>query len=112
MVLRTLITTTLGIAALCLTGCSILDSKSSANNAAATEYTAYYTCSGCHGTKNERVDLMTPKIIGQKKNYLAAKLRDFRDHKRIHPFMNGVVSKLNDQEISNLADYYANYVAN
>ena len=52
---------------------------------------------------------MSPKIIGQKKAYLSAKLRDFRDMKRINPYMNGVVAGLTDQDIDNLAAYYSNY---
>jgi cytochrome c553 len=52
---------------------------------------------------------MSPKIIGQKKAYLAAKLRNFRDMKRINPYMNGVVAGLTDQEIDNLSAYYSNY---
>jgi cytochrome c553 len=87
---------------LCLPGCSIFEKKSAAQ-------TAYYTCDGCHGPKNVRVEFMSPKIIGQKKIYLAAKLRDFRDMKRINPYMNGVVGGLSDQDIDNLADYYSNF---
>jgi cytochrome c553 len=52
---------------------------------------------------------MSPKIIGQKKAYLAAKLRDFRELKRVNPYMNGVVAELTNQDIDNLAAYYANY---
>jgi cytochrome c553 len=52
---------------------------------------------------------MSPKIIGQKKIYLAAKLRDFRDSKRINPYMNGVVAELTDQDIANLSAYYSDY---
>jgi cytochrome c553 len=88
-----------------LTGCSIIEKKP----AAAAEQTAYYTCDGCHGPKNVRVEFMSPKIIGQKKVYLAAKLRDFRDMKRINPYMNGVVAGLTDQDIDNLAAYYSSY---
>jgi cytochrome c553 len=94
---------------LCLHGCSIIEKKPVADTFAATERTAYYTCDGCHGPKNVRVEFMSPKIIGQKKVYLAAKLRDFRDMKRINPYMNGVVAGLTDQDIDNLAAYYSNY---
>ena len=99
----------LSLFTLCLPGCSIFEKKSAANTPAATAQTAYYTCDGCHGPKNVRVEFMSPKIIGQKKIYLAAKLRDFRDMKRINPYMNGVVVGLSDQDIDNLATYYSNY---
>jgi len=107
--LRCLTVFGLGVLALCLPGCSILEKKSAAGTLAAAAQTAYYTCDGCHGPKNIRVEFMSPKIIGQKKVYLAAKLRDFRDMKHINPYMNGVVAGLTDQDIDNLAAYYSHY---
>jgi len=107
--LRPLIVNGLMVFILWLPGCSIFEKKPAADTFAATEKTAYYTCDGCHGPKNVRVDFMSPKIIGQKKVYLAAKIRDFRDMKRINPYMNGVVAGLTDQDIDNLAAYYSNY---
>jgi cytochrome c553 len=107
--LRPLIICGLSVFALCLPGCSILEKKTAAGTPTETVETAYYTCGGCHGPKNVRVEFMSPKIIGQKKVYLAAKLRDFRDMKRINPYMNGVVAGLTDQDIDNLAAYYSDY---
>jgi cytochrome c553 len=92
------------------TGCSLFETKTASEKAqAATEDMAYYTCAGCHGPRNQRVWMMSPNILGQKKGYLVAKLKDFRDGKRVHPFMNGVTEDLSDQEITDLAAYYANY---
>ena len=109
IMLRTLIVCGLSVIALGLPGCSILENKPAADTPAAAERTAYYTCDGCHGPKDVRVEFMSPKIIGQKKVYLAAKLRDFRSMKRINPYMNGVVAEMTDQDIANLAAYYSNY---
>ena len=95
-----------------LSVCAVFAPKPAADTVAAPERTAYLTCGGCHGPKNVRVSFMSPNILGQKKGYLAAKLRDFRDMKRIHPAMNGVVEKLTDQDIVNLATYYANFGQN
>ena len=92
-----------------LPGCSILDNKSSADTAVATEHTAFTLCDGCHGPSNVRVEFMSPNIIGQKKGYLAAQLHKFRDNKRMNPYMNGVAEGLSDQEIVNLAAYYSRY---
>jgi cytochrome c553 len=107
--LRTLIIYGLCTLALCLHGCSVFEKKPAAGTLAETEQTAYYTCGGCHGPKNVRVNYMTPNLIGQKEGYLAAKIRDFRDKKRINPYMNGVVSEMTDQDAKNLAAYYSNY---
>ncbi len=94
----------LGFVIFGLSGCSVLSKKPDTEVAANT---AYYVCSGCHGLENVRVNFMTPNIMGQKKGYLVATLRDYRDHKRIEPLMNGAVANLSDQEIENLAAYYA-----
>jgi cytochrome c553 len=107
--LRSLLICGLSALALCLPGCSIFDKKPAADTLAAAAETAYYSCDGCHGPKHIRVDFMSPKIIGQKQAYLAAKLRDFRDLKRVNPYMNGVVAELTNQDIDHLAAYYANY---
>ena len=107
--LRVLIVYLLSLFALGLPGCSMLEKKSVADTPAAAEQTAFLMCDGCHGPNNVRVEFMSPKIIGQKKAYLAAKLRDFRDYKRVNPYMNGVVAGLSDQDIANLAAYYSNY---
>jgi len=94
-------------------GCSALkDQPESDTLAAAAARSAYYTCDGCHGPENIRVEFMSPKIIGQKQSYLVAKLRDFRDGKRQNPFMNGVVAQMDDQEINALAAYYSHYGQN
>jgi cytochrome c553 len=107
--LRTLSTLSITAVLLCLPACAVFETTPAADTAAAAERTAYLSCGGCHGAENVRVSLMPPNIIGQKKGYLIAKLRDFRDLKRIHPHMNGVVAKLTDQDIVNLATYYATY---
>ena len=110
--LHTLLGLTLCAVILSISGCSAFKTKPAADTAAATARTAYLSCGGCHGPKNVRVSFMSPNILGQKKGYLAAKLRDFRDMKRVHPAMNGVGEKLTDQDILNLAAYYANYGQN
>jgi cytochrome c553 len=89
--------------------CPALSKHPAAATPSQTAETVYHTCDGCHGPKNLRVEGMSPKIIGQKKAYLAERLRDFRDLKRINPYMNGVVSKMTDQDLDNLAAYYAGY---
>ena len=105
----------LAISSICLLltgsgGCSVFGPRAAADTPAATEKTAFYLCGGCHGPENVRVNFMSPKIIGQKQAYLAEKLRDYRDHQRSNSYMNGVSANLTDQDIDNLAAYYANYV--
>jgi cytochrome c553 len=107
--LRVFIIAGLSLSIFSIEGCSLFEKESAAGTPAAAAQTAYYTCGGCHGAKNVRVELMPPNIIGQKQAYLIEKLHDFRDLKRIHPDMNGVMASMTDQDITNLAAYYANY---
>ncbi len=109
IMLRTLMLLSYGFLALVITSCSVFEKKPAANNLAAAQQTAFYTCDSCHGPNNIRVDAMSPKIIGQKQTFLVERLRDYRDLKRINPYMNGVVSKMTNQDIDNLATYYSNY---
>jgi cytochrome c553 len=106
---RALIICVLSVFSFVLSGCSVFEKNTAAATPAAAEQTAYYTCGGCHGPENVRVEFMSPKIIGQKKGYLVAQLRDFRDNKRINPYMNGVAAGLTDEDIVNLAAYYSSY---
>lgn len=94
---------------LSLSACSLLETKPAANVSATTERTANLTCGGCHGPNYVPVSFKSPNILGQKKDYLAAKIRDFRDTKRNHPYVNSMLAKMTDQDVTNLAAYYANY---
>lgn len=98
-----------GLSVLMSQACSTVKNQSESDTLAAAARSAYYTCDGCHGSKNVRVEFMSPNIIGQKQTYLATQLRDFRDHKRLNPYMNGVVAQMSNQEIDALAAYYSHH---
>ena len=65
------------------------------------------TCAGCHGAEGVSSNPMWPSLAGQKEQYLAKQLRDFRDGKRHNPVMSPMASGLTDQDIENLAAYYS-----
>jgi cytochrome c553 len=88
-------------------GCSLFERKPAADTPERAARTAYLVCDGCHGPRDIRMDTMPPNIIGQKERYLAAKLKDYRAGKRVHPWMNGVTRNLTDQDIANLAAYFS-----
>ena len=69
-----------------------------------------YTCLGCHGIdgyRNAYPSYRVPKLGGQKAAYIVIALNDYRGDKRSHPTMTGQASSLSDQEIDNLAAYFA-----
>jgi len=69
-----------------------------------------YTCLGCHGIdgyKNAYPMYSVPKLEGQHPEYLAAALRGYRDGDRAHLTMHSQASTLSDQDILDIATYFA-----
>ncbi len=48
-----------------------------------------------------------PNLAGQKEAYLASSLKAYRDRTRNFAMMNSIAALLTDEEIANLAAYYA-----
>lgn len=65
------------------------------------------TCSGCHGERGISVNDIWPNLAGQKAGYLAKALRDFRAGRRTDPIMATFARHLSDDDITDLAAYYA-----
>ncbi len=69
-------------------------------------------CIGCHGIAEYKTAFPSvyrvPKIVGQSEKYLEAALLAYRSGERNHPSMAGIAKGLNDQDIADLAAYYAN----
>lgn len=68
-------------------------------------------CVGCHGIKGYRASYpevyTVPMIAGQSERYLAAALEGYRKGDRSHPTMRAIAGSLSDQDILDLAAYYA-----
>lgn len=89
-----------------LQGCEgFLKPGPSAANVAQASETSYQMCAGCHGPRDLRVDLMPPRVWGQKEKYLISSLTAYRDGTRRHPVMNSLTHTFTDQDIANLAHY-------
>lgn len=68
-------------------------------------------CIGCHGIVDYKTAFpevyRVPKIAGQNEAYLAAALHEYAKGQRRHPSMRGVAESLSDQDIADVAAYYA-----
>jgi cytochrome c553 len=68
-------------------------------------------CIGCHGLGGYRASFpevyRVPKIAGQGAKYIASALTAYQKGERRHPTMRGVTSNLNEQDIADVAAYYA-----
>lgn len=65
-------------------------------------------CAMCHGEDgNKMLTPETPKIGGQKGDYLAKALHDYKSGDRNNPIMAAVAQPLSDEAIEALAAYFA-----
>jgi cytochrome c553 len=65
-------------------------------------------CVGCHGRGGRSTNPDYPNLAGQKENYLMKAIKAYRDGGRKDPMMSMMVKALSDQDIADLAAYYAN----
>ena len=68
-------------------------------------------CIGCHGIPDYKtaypVLYRVPKIAGQNFEYLVASLNAYKSGERNHPSMVAISKTLTDQDIADLAAFYA-----
>jgi cytochrome c553 len=65
------------------------------------------TCAACHGPDGKSANPMWPHLAGQQELYLAKQLKDFRAGTRKDPVMGPMAAGLSDDDIANLAAFYA-----
>src|SRR5579872_5502637 len=69
-----------------------------------------YTCLGCHGIqgyRNAYPNYSVPKLEGQHPEYLVAALQEYRSGERSHTTMHSQASSLSDQDIADIAVFFA-----
>ena len=64
-------------------------------------------CAACHGPKGISVNPLWPSLAGQQEAYLAKQIKEFRDGVRVEATMQPFVANLTDQDVADLAVYYA-----
>lgn len=64
-------------------------------------------CTACHGPNGNSSNPEWPSLAGQGARYLSEELKLFRDGKRNNPVMMPMASALSDQDIEDLAAYFA-----
>jgi len=65
------------------------------------------TCAACHGADGNSTIPANPKIAGQYESYLIRALKDYRSGARNNAIMAGFAAALSDQDIKDLAAYFA-----
>ncbi|HWI09885.1 MAG TPA: c-type cytochrome [Burkholderiaceae bacterium] len=68
-------------------------------------------CIGCHGIPDYKATFpevyRVPKIAGQNAKYIISALGQYKKGDRKHPTMRGIAASLSDQDIADLAAFYA-----
>ena len=64
-------------------------------------------CVACHGTNGISPNPQWPNLAGQKDQYLILSLKAYRDGDRQNALMSPIAQGLSDEDIENLAAYYA-----
>lgn len=68
-------------------------------------------CIGCHGIPDYKATFpevyRVPKIGGQSVKYIEAALHAYKKGERKHPSMNGIAGALSEQDIADVAAFYA-----
>ncbi len=65
------------------------------------------TCTACHGPDGNSNNPTWPNLAGQHAEYIRKQLEDFRDGSRKNDQMSPFATALSDQDIADLAVYYA-----
>ena len=64
-------------------------------------------CAACHAVDGNSAIAANPKLAGQSAKYLVKQLHDFKSGKRANAKMAPMAAMLNDEDIENVAAYYA-----
>lgn len=99
------------LAALTLAAAPVLAQQAAPAGDAKRAHQKIAMCEGCHGIPGYRTaypDVYSvPKLGGQTATYLASALQAYKAKQRSHPSMRGIAASLSDQDIADLAAYYA-----
>ncbi len=95
---------------LCLIASLFIANLALAQGEAGTGKELAFTCMGCHGQdgiRNAYPGYRVPKLGGQGGEYIAIALKAYRSGERSHPTMRGHAASLSDQDIEDIAAYFA-----
>jgi cytochrome c553 len=64
-------------------------------------------CAACHGADGNSANSAWPSLAGQHANYIYKQLNDYKTGRRVNASMTGMVALLNDEDMKNVAAYFA-----
>lgn len=88
-------------------GVSLFALNASAKGDAAAGKSKAAVCGACHGVDGNSASPQFPKLAGQNASYLVEQLSNFKSGKRQNPIMSGQAKNLSDQDMQDIAAYFA-----
>ena len=85
----------------------ILSAGTNAAGDAAAGKSKSAVCAACHGPDGNSANPLWPKLAGQHAPYMVKQLKDFKSGARKDPVMAPMAAPLSDQDMENLAAYFA-----
>jgi len=64
-------------------------------------------CQGCHGADGISLSPEVPNLAGQKEEYLAKAITDYRSGVRKNPIMGSMVGELTDADAADIAAFFS-----
>jgi cytochrome c553 len=89
---------------------SVFFSQSFAQTNASGKAKAAASCNTCHGVNGMSTLPNAPHLAGQPEIYFIEQMKAYRSGKRSHEIMSLIAKPLNDQDINDLAAWYASIV--
>ena len=86
---------------------AVLMSSAHADGNAAQGEAKSKPCQACHGPDGNSTAPNFPKLAGQYEDYLTQALEGYKSGARTNPIMVGMAAPLKEQDIEDLAAYYA-----
>lgn len=96
-------------ALVCLSIIGVVEARAEGDSKAGERKAAI--CAACHGVDGNSPMAQWPKLAGQHEAFLARQTILIRDGNRTVPEMAGIVAGLTDEDIADLAAYYASQVS-
>lgn len=89
----------------------VLSASAGAAGDAAAGKAKSAVCAACHGPAGISSNPLWPNLAGQHEAYLLKQLKAFKSGARKDPLMSPMAAPLSDQDMENLAAYFASLTA-
>mgnify|MGYP006156369355 CR=1 FL=1 len=97
----------LGLGRICMLIALLIAGPAFAEGDAASGQGKVAICSACHGADGNSILGMYPSLAGQNERYLVKQMRELKSGIRPAPMMTGMMNTLGDQDIEDVAAFYA-----